>query len=340
MKNNIVNICYQEWVKGGISVDVDVISSVLRNAGFVVYYNGHNIRFKNVSKIKKLLPKLSKIGFLCAAYLGLKKFAINLHLEVIQERDIELAKRNIMIANLEWLRDRSYDLLPKMDMFFCKTLSAKNFFDKKGMPAVYISFSSVSPYNDHYEKKENSFIHIAGSSVVKGTVSIARTWSRHPEWPKLTILARPIAHIKVFESDNLEIIGDFLERDELEKIQNTAEIQLCLSEAEGFGHYICEALSCGAIVVTVDGEPMNELVRPSRGVLVRVDQVSPMYRARKFTFKTDDFESKIEEILVMTKKDKEKIKLNAKQWFSDNDSFFKEKFISEIHDCILDIEKN
>jgi len=339
MKNKIINICYQEWVKGGISVDVDIISSVLENAGFIVYFNGHNIRFKNVSKIKKVLPKLSKIGLVCAAYLGLKKFVINLHLEVIQERDVRLAKRNIMIANLEWLRDRSYDLLPKMDMFFCKTISAKNFFDKKGMPAVHISFSSVSPYNDLYKRKKNSFIHIAGSSVVKGTVSIAKIWSQHPEWPKLTILARPIDHIKVFEAENLEIIASFLERDKLEEIQNTAEIHLCLSEAEGFGHYICEALSCGAIVVTVDGEPMNELVQPSRGVLVKINQISPMYHARKFTFKTDDFESKIEEILVMTKNDKDKIKLNAKQWFSDNDSFFKEKFISEIHNCILDIEK-
>ena len=61
----------------------------------------------------------------------------------------------------------------------------------------------------------------------------------------------------MLESNNLEIIGEFMERDKLEQFQNETEIHLCPSEAEGSGHYICETLSCGAIVVTVDGEPMN-----------------------------------------------------------------------------------
>jgi|GEM_PF-1561778 len=334
MRKKIINLCYNEWVKGGISLDVDIISDILIKAGFIVYFNGHNIRFKDVKKIYKVLPKLSKASSLAISCLGIKKFLVNIHLEVIKESDIRLAEKNIMIANLEWLRDRSYDLLPKMDLFFCKTNNAKQFFDKKGMPAVYISFSSISPWNDAYKQKENVFIHIAGSSVVKGTEALAKLWSRHPEWPKLTIIARPIEHLEMMQAHNLDIIGGFMGREKLKQLQNEAEVHLCPSEAEGFGHYICEALSCGAIVVTVDGEPMNELVQPDRGVLVNFDSTEPMYHGSKFTFDSYDFERKIERILSMTNTEKDQMKLSAKKWFDDNDSFFKKVLITEIEKCI------
>jgi len=52
-------------------------------------------------------------------------------------------------------------------------------------------------------------------------------------------------------------------------LQSRAPLHLCVSEREGFGHYLNEARAAGALVVTTAHPPMNELVSPSTGLLVR-----------------------------------------------------------------------
>jgi glycosyltransferase involved in cell wall biosynthesis len=54
----------------------------------------------------------------------------------------------------------------------------------------------------------------------------------------------------------------------LRDMQGAAFMHVCPSVREGFGHYLNEARAVGALVVTVDHPPMNELVRPQHGLLV------------------------------------------------------------------------
>jgi glycosyltransferase involved in cell wall biosynthesis len=51
-------------------------------------------------------------------------------------------------------------------------------------------------------------------------------------------------------------------------MQGAASLHVCPSVREGFGHYLNEARAVGALVVTVDHPPMNELIRPGMGLLV------------------------------------------------------------------------
>lgn len=45
-------------------------------------------------------------------------------------------------------------------------------------------------------------------------------------------------------------------------VQAEHPIHVCASEREGFGHYINEARAAGALVVSTDHPPMNELITP------------------------------------------------------------------------------
>lgn len=331
----IINICYRDN-GGGLSQDADVIAKLLKGAGFLVLYNGTFfkvtglVRFKNIySKFINLLVNVLPSYF--------KPMEVNIHLEIILEKNINLAKKNIMVANLEWLREDSYSLLSKIDLFLCKTKHAENFFRLKQLPVKYVSFSSISPYNKKYKQKPNTVVHIAGKSEHKGSLTLARIWSKHPEWPKLTMLTVFKEHfylLKEFKTENIDVRGGHLKREDLQRIQNEHEIHLCLSEAEGFGHYICEALSCEAIVVTTDGYPMNELVLPDRGILVKVRTNMPMRHSRRFIFDTDDFEMKMDILFRMKDVEKNRIKSNARKWFIENDAAFSIDFIAAVNNLL------
>jgi glycosyltransferase involved in cell wall biosynthesis len=54
----------------------------------------------------------------------------------------------------------------------------------------------------------------------------------------------------------------------LRDMQGSAFMHVCPSVREGFGHYINEGRAVGALVVTTDHPPMNELVQPQTGLLV------------------------------------------------------------------------
>src|SRR6202011_4092360 len=95
---------------------------------------------------------------------------------------------------------------------------------------------------------------------------------RHPEWPRLTLVQDAPAGSGGRQAAAANIVHEhgFLSDQDLRTLQNSHRFHLCLSEAEGWGHYIAEAMSVGAVTFTCDAPPMNELVGAERGVLVGV----------------------------------------------------------------------
>jgi len=329
----IINICFNHN-NGGLSLDADLIGGVLEKAGYIVWYNSFPMNFRGLSKRRLGIAKIFAYQFLRTlsfmAVMGIRPISVTIHLEQIKSKQLLISKKNIFIANLEWLMEESHSLFDKIDMFVCKTKDAEAFFKSKGLPTFYSSFSTISVLNGAYKQIPNTFVHIAGNSYAKGTIPLMKIWKSHPEWPELKVTSRFTEHLDGLEAGNITVMGGYLSSDDLSVMQNQSEIHLCMSEAEGFGHYICEPLSCGAIVITVDGHPMNELVQSDRGVLVNVKSSEPFRYSEKFIFDPLDLEKKIELVLSMSDIEKSKLKNNAREYFSNNKFFFEKKMIEAI----------
>lgn len=135
---------------------------------------------------------------------------------------------------------------------------------------TFLGFTSVDRRRD-CGPKQRAFLHIAGKSPYKNTDVVLKAWMKHPEWPRLTILARRKIQPAWFKPlPNLAWITDFVPDEEVVRLMNTTAFHLCPSRNEGFGHYLNEARSVGAVVLFSDAPPMNEMfVDGTTGVAIK-----------------------------------------------------------------------
>lgn len=139
----------------------------------------------------------------------------------------------------------------------------------------------VAPVQDF-----NKFIHVRGKSSLKHTREVLECWAGRPELPLLTVVG-PVPNLQISGPDarryraaaNVRIIGEpparwddeyvLLPSQQLHLLAAEHGVHVCPSEREGFGHYINEARALGALILTPDHPPMNELVTPDTGVMIR-----------------------------------------------------------------------
>ncbi len=170
-------------------------------------------------------------------------------------------------------------------------------------------------------------LHLSGQSAVKGTEAVVEAWSRHPEWPELTVVRRarryggeeapPLPPLP-----NVRYETDYVPDEQLRQLQNDCEIHVIPSQAEGYGHVIGEAMSCGAVVVTTDAPPMNELVTLDRGVLIRVARSEPMRRSMRNYIDVADLEAKLNHVFAMSPERRAELGRKARAWYEAQDQRF------------------
>jgi hypothetical protein len=189
--------------------------------------------------------------------------------------------RRAFLPNPEWFMPYERVRVPSITEIWHKSMfglrqMAKVFPD---VPHVFIGFSSVDPSLrvSDYQR----FLHFRGNMATsRSTQLLIDTWLRHPEWPRLKLQAygkeRFIHFNEWISLRNLDFYFGFLDRPEYVAQLSSAGVHLCLSEVEGFGHYINEARAMAALCVTLDAPPMNELVDANSGVLVPVVGAVPM----------------------------------------------------------------
>jgi hypothetical protein len=95
-----------------------------------------------------------------------------------------------------------------------------------------------------------------------------------------------------------------------------------VSETDAWGHYLVEALGVGAITLTTDAPPMNELVAPDRGLLVPYSATGTMALATTYYFDQKGFEASVEQALSLSDERLRAISSQARDWFQHNQQTF------------------
>ena len=256
-------------------------------------------------------------------------YDINIMLEHIRPAFCWMAPLNLFIPNPEWFSARDAKSLHLIDAVFTKTIAATRLFTPKHPATHYVGFTSVDKYAPEVAKTQ-TFLHLSGASKMKGTQRLIATWRRHPEWPLLTVYQSYPPCQGDGEAANICRTIARLDAESVRVLQNRHRYHLCLSEAEGWGHYIVEAMSCAAVVFVCDAAPMNELISPDRGRCITASTAHSINQSPCWKFNVTAFEDAIRQTLSMTSEDADRIGHSARRWYVQNHGRFLEQLQAAI----------
>jgi len=247
------------------------------------------------------------------------EFDVNVMLEHIWPQFVHQARYNVLVPNPEWTDRRDLSMLGIADRVWAKTEQAAQLFAARGCSVLRIGFDSADRYQRAVARAPQ-FLHLAGRSPLKGTQRLLALWRRHPEWPQLMLLQDTAVGAGGRGATPANIVPQygFLDDQQLRQLQNAHRFHLCLSEAEGWGHYIVEAMSVGAVTFTCDAPPMNELISRERGVLVSARLGEPHNLARIARFDEAALEAAIAQVLALDTSQLDAIGAAARDWFTSN----------------------
>ena len=311
----------------GLSRDAGILTEILQKSNFKV-----TVFEVGKSTLDHKIQRLSTYVERFTSELNNKNppYDINLFLEYVIPSWFPYARLNCLIPNQEWFRDEWRPFLNQFDYILCKTKFAQSIFDKLGCQTKFIGFTSLDQFNPQSSKNCDKFFHLAGKSAQKGTNTIINLWRHHPEWPPLTI-RRNWQEPDSMSTTNIEYITHYLDDTVLREYQNSHGIHLCPSEAEGFGHLIAEAMSCRSVVITTNAPPMNELIAADRGILVDYSLANPQCLGINYYVDSQALEQKINDVLGMDYMTKKRLGDNARDWYQQNDSFFRRRIVDVLN---------
>jgi len=244
-------------------------------------------------------------------------------LERVTARWLRSAGRYLLIPNQERYPRRLTGLLQRVDHVLAKSRHACEVFAEHHASVHYLGFTSPDRFLPEVEPDYGRFFHLAGGSALKGTEDLLELWARRPDWPTLTLVQHRTEALPDRVPENVELVDRYLPDDELRLLQNRCGIHLCPSRSEGWGHYLVEALSCRAVAVTTDGPPMNEHVRPGRGMLVPWVRQEPRKLGTNYYVDRDALEAAVDQLLTESTEEKAARGRAARAWFVENDRAFR-----------------
>ncbi|MGH8182065.1 MAG: glycosyltransferase [Rhodanobacteraceae bacterium] len=244
---------------------------------------------------------------------------------------LEDAPQRVLLPHPEWLLPRDVELLPRIDLVLAKTREAERIFTACGRRSTCIGFTS-DDRRDATVPRERAFFHLAGSSRTKNTEPLLALWHRHPEWPRLTVVQHPREAKPGAVAVNIDHRIGYLDDAALKHLQNAHRFHLCPSETEGFGHYIVEAMSAGAVVITLDAPPMNEMITPERGILIPHAGTGKQHLATTYYFDDAAMETTITRTLALDEDTCARMGAAARAWYEAERAAFPQRLDSALRE--------
>jgi glycosyltransferase involved in cell wall biosynthesis len=307
----------------GLARDIDLLVSALHGAG-------HRVDVTIIDAVQARRRRSPLAQFAARARLAWGDAAVrasasaadvNVMLEHVWLQFLSTAPVNVAVPNPEWFDSHDRRFVTDIDCVWAKTRYTNDLFRALGCRTTYIGFDS----EDRFEPavaRQRTYFHLAGKSTMKGTDRLVRLWKRHPEWPPLILVQHQEGGAAPPAAPNIEPRVGYFSEQELRRLQNESAFHLCLSLTEGWGHYIAEAMSVGAVTITVDARPMNELVGADRGVLVPYRATGTQHLATTYQFDESGLEAAIERTIAMSDEECARLGAAARAWFVENKSGF------------------
>ena len=160
-----------KYTTGGIIVDKDTIKEIIEKCGGtveVIVYNDIKTKLQSKSYSQSTLFKKVKLQIF------IEHISLEYPLETFP------ADKSYIFVNQEYIQD--WDIARMKDKTvipLCKTQEGLKTLRKLGITnAIYVGFGNNNQfkYVDKIEKLPNLFIHIVGSSPMKGTQTLINTW--------------------------------------------------------------------------------------------------------------------------------------------------------------------
>lgn len=203
--------------------------------------------------------------------------------------------------------------------------------------ALYTKHTGHDVFQPSIQRDWTSFLHVPGASPAKTTKVIVQAWAAHPEWPKLVLrvaqpelchwISRHFGSATSWRLANVDFQCGRLAEADKAALQNQIGLHVCPSEGEAFSHVLNEARSAGALILTTDVAPMNELVDRESGVLVgqpttwwwqtKGDLFMPLGRVDMAAI-----EQGVEQILLLPVEERRRMGRRARAHYLEDRAFF------------------
>lgn len=313
----------------GLTRDLALMSEALRAAGMTV----EQVGFGGTGMRTRL-----RTAGLWGERMLRGKVPVQVFSERVYPHCLRLAARNLLVPNPEWLLPKWLPLLSRFEAVLCKTRHAERIFRTMGFRTRFIGFTSEDRH-DPCVARQRAFFHLAGRSSAKGTQVVLDTWRRHPEWPLLTVVQNPRTAGGQVRAANIDHRLEYLDDAQLRHLQNAHLFHLCPSETEGFGHYLMEAMSVGAVTLATGAEPMNELVTEERGILIPPTSSRRRQLASYYYVDAAGIEAAVERALALPEARLAELSARAREHFVLNDQAFSARFCHAVLSHVADGEQ-
>lgn len=248
---------------------------------------------------------------------------VAMFLELWNPRLARHARKTVGIFNLEWFQQHWRRDLPRISQLWAKSAESHEVYQRLRLRTSTLTGFLSRDLMDASVVRQPRALHLRGHSDLKGTHAVIDAWRADPSLPPLTI----ISSVPLEVPEYVRVLGRVGDA-ELSAEMNRATIHVCPSRAEGWGHYITEALSVGALVVTTDASPMNEHVHPDWGTLIMPESMGRRGMVGEYAVSAEAIGDAVRATAALPATVRTKMHIRARQHFEHRNAAFTEMALS------------